>query len=102
MPPLDQHTIEIPDDALPARQDRTTIGSIPGVANVAGGSAGAAVVTAVAMKNLPESYSVLVNPGQDATWFVSGKTNSGFNVTLNPRLSTNTLAAGSFDVVVIA
>ncbi len=100
--PLDQHTIEVPDGASPANTDRTIIGSVPNVANIAGGSAGASVTVAVAMANLPANYSVLVNPGQDATWFVGSKTSSGFTVTLNPRLATNTLAAGTIDVVVVA
>lgn len=100
--PLDFHTTEVPDGSTPARQDRVIIGMLPGVANVAAGSAGTAVTTAVSMSGLPSSYSVVVNPGQDATWYVSGKTASGFNVVLTPRLAANTLAAGTFDVVVVA
>ncbi|MDW3683097.1 hypothetical protein RA280_15330 [Cupriavidus sp. CV2] len=96
------HAIEVRDGSSLARQDALTVAHLPGVANVVGGGAGAAVVTAVAIPNLPAKYSVLVNPGQDATWFVSGKTANGFNVTLNPRLAANTLAAGTFDVTVIA
>lgn len=102
---LTQHTIEVPDGAEPARADRTILGVLPGVANAAGGAAGAAVTTPVALPataNLPSNYAVLVNPGQDATWYVSGKTATGFNVTLTPRLSTATLAAGTFDVVIHA
>lgn len=102
---LIQHSIAIPDGATPANQDRTTIGSIPGIANVAGGSAGAAVTTAVtlpASANLPANYGVLINPGQDATWYVSNKTFDSFQVTLTPRLAASTLAAGTFDAVIIA
>jgi hypothetical protein len=100
-----QHTIESPDGATPAHQDRAIIGAMPGVANVAGSGAGAAVTTAVSLPasaNLPANYAVLVNPGQDATWYVSGKTFDGFNVTMTPRLAANTLAAGTFDVVIVA
>lgn len=99
------HTIESPDGFTPARQDRVIVGSLPGIANAAGGSAGAAVATPVSLPasaSLPASYSVLVNPGQDATWYVSSKTASGFTVTLTPRLAASTLAAGTFDVVVVA
>lgn len=100
---LQQHTIERPDGGSVALLDRVIVGQINGHTNAAGGSAGAAVVTPVSVGNeLPDNYSVVVNPGQDATWYVSGKTNSGFNVTLNPRLATNTLAAGTFDVVIVA
>ncbi|GEM_PF-5735931 len=96
------HAIAVPSGAVQANQGQVLIGSIPGVANAAGGGAGAAVVTAVSVPGLPASYSVLVNPGQDATAFVSGKTSTGFNVTLTPRLAANTLAAGTFDVVIVA
>lgn len=100
-----QHTIESPDGFAPSHQDRAVIGSYPGIANAAGGAAGASVATTVtlpASANLPANYSVLVNPGQDATWFVTSKTANSFIVTLNPRLAANTLAAGTFDVVLVA
>lgn len=99
------HSIESPDGAQPARQDRVVIGTLPGNANAAGGGAGAAVTTTVQLPtsaNLPANYSVLVNPGQDATWYVSNKTFDSFQVTLTPRLAANTLAAGTFDAVIIA
>ena len=99
---LDIHTVAVPTGSSPAYQDRVLIANVPGVANAVGASAGVAVVTAVVFADLPPAYSVLVNPGQDATWFVSGKTSTGFNVTLTPRLATNTLAAGTFDVTVVA
>lgn len=83
--------------------DRSIVGQVLGVANLIGGGAGAAVVTAVAfLEPLPAAYQVIVSCGQDATAFVSGKTATGFNVTLEPRLAANTLAAGTFDVLVIA
>ncbi len=74
------------------------------VANVIGSGAGAAVVTAVAFKTpMPDTkYAVQVTPNQDAVAFVSGKTVSGFNVTLRPRLAADTLAVGTFDVLVTA
>jgi hypothetical protein len=104
---LIQHNIAVPDGAAPAYQDRTILAVIPGVANLAGGGAGTAVTTAVSLPasaSLPANYAVLVNAGQDATWFVpsNSKTSSGFNVTLTPRLAANTLAAGTFDVVILA
>jgi hypothetical protein len=103
---LIQHSIAVPDGAQPSGLDRTIIGVITGVANAAGGSAGAAVTTTVtlpASANLPANYAVLVNPGQDATAFVpsNSKTSNSFNVTLTPRLAANTLAAGAFDVVIV-
>ena len=73
-------------------------------ANVIGGGAGLAVVTAVVLDDpMPDAtYGVVVTPGQDATAFVSGKTRTGFNVTLTPRLAATTLAVGTFDCIVFA
>ena len=82
-------------------QDRTIIGTVPDIANAAG-AAGATVTTAVSMSDLPPNYSVLVNPGQGCGAFVSGKTNTGFNVNLVPFSGTGVVAAGTFDVVVVA
>lgn len=97
------HTVEVPDDAGSgmSRRDRVLLGNLQ-VANAAGGGAGQAVTVAVAVKNLPAKYSVLVNPGQDATWFVTqaSKNAAGFTVTLYPRLAANTLAAGTIDVMI--
>ncbi len=100
---LDVHTIELPTGSTPSRKDRLIVGVQSAVANVAGGGAGLAVVTPVSFPNgnLPASYAVLITPNQDAVAFVTGKTATGFNVTLNPRLATNTLAAGTFDVLVV-
>lgn len=98
------HTIEVPEGALSglSQKGRVLLGSLPAQANLVGGGAGQSVVTAISgLKGLPASYTVVVNPGQDATWFVSGKTSTGFNVTMYPRLAANTLAAGTFDVLII-
>ncbi len=99
---FESHTISAPDGAKPQLNDRAVLGSLIGVANGAGGGAGAAVTVAVSGLKLPPKYAVVVNPGQDATWFVSAKTAAGFSVTLTPRLAANTLAAGTFDVVITA
>ena len=100
---LDIHTIDVVPGSNPTAQpDRVLFALLEGVPTVAGGSAGAAVVTAIAGLQLPANYAVQVTPNQDATAFVSGKTNTGFNVTLNPRLAANTLAAGTVDIAIFA
>lgn len=102
---LTKHTIEAPDGAAGADSDRAILGVLSNIANAAGSGAGASVTTAVALPstaNLPANYAVVVNPGQAATAYVSGKTATGFNVTLTPVLSTATLGAGTFDVVIVA
>lgn len=96
------HSVETPAGSQPEQQDRVILGMLHDVANGAGGGAGQAVVVNVAMAGLPPNYSVQVTPNQDAVAYVTAKTSAGFTVTLNPRLATNTLAAGTFDVTVSA
>ncbi len=98
---LDQHTVSVPTGASPANTDRTMIGNLADVANLAG-AAGVTVTTAVVMADLPAHYSVHVNPGQGCGVFVDGKTNAGFNVHLVPFAGTLSIGAGTFDVTVIA
>jgi hypothetical protein len=82
----------------------------PNVANVAGGDAGADVTTSLATSFtdqwnqgfLPPDYCVLVTPNQDAAVSVTSKTSTGFNVVLTPKTASATIAAGTFDVVVLA
>lgn len=97
--PFDIHTAEIPDGGYGFNQKgRALLGCGLAVANAAGGAAGASVTVAVTgLKNLPTNFGVLVNPGQDATWWISGKSATGFTINLSPRLAANTLAAGTVD-----
>ena len=79
------------------------------VANAAGSGAGDAVTVAIAniidqLGNglLPSAtYVVTANASQPATVTVSGKTASGFTLTVSPIDSGTTLAAGTVDVVVL-
>jgi len=99
---IDKHTMFVLDGSSAIFTDRTIVGVLVGVANASGG-AGAAVTTAVTFaEGLPASYAVFVNPGQDATWYVSAKTSAGFNVVLTSRLAANSVASGTFDVLVVA
>jgi hypothetical protein len=43
-----------------------------------------------------------VQPSQGCLVAISGKTQAGFNVILTPSPATSTLAAGTFDVTVLA
>lgn len=101
---FDVHTVSVvKGSTAQAQQDRQIIGFQHAVANGVGGGAGQSVTVAVAFTGeLPASYGVQISPSQDAVAFVSAKTQNGFNVTLNPRLAANTLAAGTFDVLVYA
>ena len=97
------HVVDCLDGSQFLFTDKVIAGLQLGVANVAGGSNGAAVTTAVSFPagSLPPNYLVHVTPSQAAMVSVTNKTSSGFNVVLTP-LSTVTLAAGTFDVLVIA
>lgn len=99
---IEQHTIERPQGTDVAKNDRAVIGGLSDVANAVGGSAGAAVTTAVAIKGLPSKYRVHVTPNQACFVSVTNKTNTGFNVVLTPTSGTATLAAGTFDVTIEA
>jgi len=97
--PFDLHTLEVPDGGYGfGQKGRALVGAGLGVANAAGGGAGTSVTVAVSgLKNLPANFGVLVNPGQDATWWISSKTATGFTINLSPRLAASTLAAGTVD-----
>ena len=98
---LDYHTLTAIPGGAPSQSDRVAIGIFPDVPNVAGAAAGDTVVTSVALNgNVPPNYSVAVTPNQAAFVSVTNKTATGFDVTLTPTVSTATIAAGTFDVVV--
>jgi hypothetical protein len=91
----------------------TNLAALSGIANAAGSGAGASVSVAISSfvdqygtGQLPsgngvQSYSVQVTPNQACFVSVTNKTTSGFTVTLTPTGSGVTLAAGTFDVVVV-
>lgn len=98
------HTVEVPSGGYGfAQRDRIIHAAAFGAANAVGGGAGQAVTVVVSgLTNLPANYGVLVNPGQDATWWVDTKTATGFTIHLLPRLAANTLAAGTVDWFLVA
>ena len=96
------HTVGIKMGSDQAQEDVLIVGQNANIANLAGASAGASVTTAVVFKDLPPVYGVNVTANQDAVCYVTNKTATGFNVVMNPRLATNTLAIGLFDVLLTA
>lgn len=98
------HTIEVPEGALTglSQKGRLLIGSLPNQTNAAGGSAGASVaVNITGLKNLPANYTVMVQMNQSGDAAVTSKTSTGFTVTLYPPSATATLAAGTFDCLIV-
>lgn len=102
--PFSIHDIDLADGSTPTMQDRLLGGLQLAVANAAGGSAGASVTVAVSfVSQLPANYAVFVDSGQaGVVGTVSARTNTGFTVTLSPILTTATVAAGTFNVWVVA
>lgn len=96
------HTVAQVNGAPLYRKDVAFIGMLADVATDAGGGAGQAVTKDIAGLSLPAIYTVNVIPDQDATAFVTLKTQSGFRITLRPRLAANTLSAGHVDIQIIA
>ena len=98
----DMHTVEVVDGSVTAHNDRIMFGTQQNVANAIGSGAGLGVTSTVTFsKGLPANFSVLVTPSQDCTYYVNNYTATGFDVILMPRLAANTLAAGTFDVIVL-
>jgi hypothetical protein len=99
-----KHRSSVLDSPTPSQfTDKLLFAQQLNVANLIGGGAGTVVNTIVTFPEaLPANYQVIVSPKQDATWFVDTRTTFGFTVHLEPRLAANTLAAGDFDVLVIA
>ena len=101
---LNKHTVAVLDSpTVPSFTDRMIVGQQLAVANAAGAGPGTSVTTVVTFpEELPPAYSVFIQSYQDCTAFVTLKTVFGFSVTQTPRLAANALAAGTFDVLVVA
>lgn len=71
---------------------------------------GAVTVTPVAgqgtsfpvVATLPAVYGVQATVDQDATVYITGRTQAGFTVNIAPRLAASTLAAGAVDLFIVA
>jgi hypothetical protein len=96
-----KHSTAVLDGSNGTFTDRTIIGLQLAVANASGG-AGVAVTTVVTFPEpLPPTYTVVIQAYQDCTSYVTTKTTFGFSVVLTPRLAANSLASGTFDVMIV-
>jgi hypothetical protein len=92
---IDKHTMQVVDGSSAIFTDRTIVGVLTGVVSTTGVNQVTAVTFA---EPLPATYAVFVMPNQNLTAFVTAKTSTGFNVTLQ-----GTAAGGiTFDVLVVA
>jgi hypothetical protein len=86
-----------------ARTDRIFLAAFPQTTNPAGAGAGDSVTVAFSAADLPATYSVVVTGlSQEAFVTVTGRSHTGFNVVLSPTGTDVTLAAGTFDCLVLA
>ncbi len=89
---------------------RNAIYAVAGITNPAGGSGGASVTVTISQNLtdafgnglLPAAYACAVSPSQACLVSIGSKTSSSFNVILTPSPATATLAAGTFDALVLA
>lgn len=100
---MDLHTIEAVDGLNNfARTDRVFLG-MQSVAFAAGAAAGDSVTATVTWNEpLPTTYEVFFAPQADIAAYVSAPTALGFTVNVQPRLATETIAAGNIGVLVVA
>jgi len=92
---IDKHSTHVLDGTTSTFTDRTIVGVQAGVVSTTGVNQVTAVTFA---EPLPATYAVFVTPNQNLTAFVTAKTSTGFNVTLQ-----GTAAGGiTFDVLVLA
>jgi len=99
----DLHTVAVSKASSPlSDQGKLKMTLIKGFASAAGGSAGASVATAITGLEIPTNAAVFVTASQDAVPYISGRFATGLTVNLSPRLAANTLAAGTFDLLILA
>jgi hypothetical protein len=100
---IDKRVVAVLDGSTAAFTDRELLGVQFGISNPAGASAGASVSVVVTFAEpLPSlGFGVWIGHHQDATAFVTNETLDGFTVTLSPRLASEMLAAGTFDVMIL-
>ena len=96
------HGLKALDGAAPADSASCVIGIYNNIATAAGAAAGDAVTTSLTLQGeVPPSYGVQVTPSQPCAVSVA-KSGNVVTVTQTPLASTDTLAAGTIDVLVTA
>lgn len=98
----DLHTVAVIDGSTLSREDRLILALLPQQAHAIGSGAGVAQTIVVTGLNLPAVYGVQAVPSQDATVWITARTQAGFTVNIAPRLAATTLAVGTVDIMVFA
>jgi hypothetical protein len=94
------HTIHAPDGAGLNLFDRVTIGTVTAVYPSA--TAGATSTLAVTWNEpVALTYTAIMSPIEDCTYFITNKTTVGFTLNVNPRLAANTLGGGSVEILLL-
>lgn len=94
------HSLKALTNAAPQDSACVVIGIYANLATAAGSAAGAAVTTTLNLQGeVPTKYNVQVTPSQPCAVSVA-KSGNTVTVTQTPLASTDTLAAGTVDVLV--
>jgi hypothetical protein len=98
------HVLDIVGGTPSTQNDRLSVVAQANLPNPVGSGAGVVVsVPVVFAEKMPTAnYAAFVEANQDATTWASAKTTSGFTANIQPRLATVTLAAGTFDILILA
>lgn len=96
------HTIYSPDGAALNLFDRATMGTVTATYG-AGTTAGVATAVAVTWTEpVATPYCVLPSMVEDSSYFVTGKTTTGFTLTVSPRTALLTLAGGTVEILIVS
>ena len=85
--------------------DRAMIGLNLNVAYAAAGGVNTPVTASVTIPTsagLPANYAVFYEAGADVIVWFTAKSATGFTVNVGPRLSTDTVAAGTVNLLIVA
>jgi hypothetical protein len=92
---------------------RAIVARLLGISNAAGSGQGNSVSVVVPLTEKSSdavtpiwptglaTYTVVISPSQACFWNITNKSASGFTVTLTPPSSSATLAAGTFDALIV-
>lgn len=96
------HTTYAPDGTALNLFDRVVLGTVTAVYG-AGTTTGTPTAVAVTWAEpIPTPYAAIASPIEDAAYFISGRTSTGFTLTATPRVLATTLTGGSVEIVIIS
>ena len=96
------HTVEFVNGSNGfSRTDRVFMGLMT-VPYAAGGSAGASVSATAIVGDLPATAQFFFSDSADVTSFIASNVSGTLTITVEPRLASETVAAGSVGLLIVA